>query len=268
MFSFFKKKEDIFKSMTDIGLVRDRNEDSSITISHPRNDNIKMLAVADGLGGHSKGDFASRFVILSLAKWFLNEDINTFKTSAIVSVKLYDYIIEINNYLYDKEYDKSKCATTLTVAIILEKYTIIANIGDSRAYALIDNQLKQLTKDDSYVWTFYENGKYTKDELRFHQYNNIVTKCIGHSMNIKPSVIRIANDSYNGLLLLTDGVSDCLSDDKINYIIHNKKDILKALINEAVYHKQNNHIPNGIEFIDIKNGKDNATAALYMKYSS
>ena len=99
MFSFLRKKKDIFKAVTDIGLVRDRNEDSSITITHPRNSNIKLLAVADGLGGHSKGDFASRFVILSLAKWFLNEDINAFKTSVSASVKLYDYIISINNYI-------------------------------------------------------------------------------------------------------------------------------------------------------------------------
>lgn len=270
MFNIFKRnKKDILTSISDIGLIRKNNEDSVITITHPDNDKIKLLAVADGVGGCNKGEIASNFVTKALEKWFIKEKINNFKSTMLIAQHLYKVIIDINNYLYLNEYNKSKCATTLTCAIVTESNTIIANIGDSRAYAIINQEVVQLTKDDSIVWNYYEKGNISKDQIRFHRENSIITKCIGHEYNTKPSVIKIKNEDYNGLLLLTDGVSDCLSDNQIKYIIENSKDnqIAKKIINEAVYHQQKNDIPKGLEFSDILNGKDNATVALYMKHS-
>lgn len=266
MFKFLKKK-DILTSMTNIGLIRKNNEDCTITKLHPHNKKIKLLAVADGMGGFDKGEFASKFVIKALEQWFINENIKTFDSSILLSKKLHIAITDINNFLYLHEYNKSKCGTTLTCAIVTEKNTIVANIGDSRAYILSNNEIKQITKDDSVVWNYYEHGELNKDELRFHIQNNVITKCIGHIYNVKPSIIKIDNNNYTGLLLFTDGVTDCLSDDKIKFIVdkHNNKDIAKKIIKEAVYKKQNNIIPKGIEFHDIKNGKDNASVALYIK---
>lgn len=270
MFNIFKHdKKDILTSISDIGLIRKNNEDSVITITHPDNDKIKLLAVADGVGGYSSGEIASNFVIQALKKWFIKEKTNNFKSTMLIAQHLYKVIIDINNYLYLNEYNKSKCATTLTCAIVTEENTLIANIGDSRAYAIIDQEVVQLTKDDSIVWNYYESGSISKDQIRFHIQNSIITKCIGHEYNTKPSVIKIKNSDYKGILLLTDGVSDCLSDKQIKYIIENSKDsqIAKKLIDEAVYHQQENDIPKGLEFNDILNGKDNATVALYMKHS-
>ncbi len=270
MFNIFKKrKKDILTSISDIGLIRKNNEDSVTTITHSKNKNIKLLAVADGVGGCNKGEVASKFVIKALEKWFIKEKINNFNSTMLIAQHLYKVIIDINNYLYLNEYNKSKCATTLTCAIITNDNTLIANIGDSRAYAIIGQEVVQLTKDDSIVWNYYENGSISKDQIRFHIDNGIITKCIGHGYNTKPSVIKIKNSDYKGLLLLTDGVSDCLSDTQMKYIIENSEDtqIAKKLIDEAVYHKQKNDIPKGFEFNDILNGKDNATVALYMKHS-
>lgn len=268
MFKILKRENELLDSLTNIGLVREINEDSVITLSHPNNNKIKLLAVADGLGGCDKGEVASQYAIEELKNWFIKE-IN-FNSTILVAQHLYKKIIDINNQLFINEYNKSRCATTLTCAIVLKNDTLIANIGDSRAYALINNRLKQLTKDDSLVWSYYEAGALNKDNMRFHIQNPIVTKCLGHAYNTKPRIIQVKNNNYNGLILLTDGVSDCLSDEKINYIVTTSKrsKIASKLINEAVYHKQKNSIPYGIEFNDIKNGKDNATVALYMKYSS
>lgn len=269
MFNFLKKK-DILTSKTNIGLVRNNNEDSVITLIHPDNKNIKLLAVADGLGGCKQGELASSFVTKSLENWFKSLNKSTFKSTLLCSKKLYQAIISINNTLYKHEFNKSQCGTTLTCAVVTEKDTVIANIGDSRAYAIIDNEIKQLTKDDSLVWSYYEYGELAKDELRFHMQSSLITKCIGHKYNIKPTILKLHNNSYNGLLLLTDGVTDCLSDEKINFIVgkNNAKNIASKLIDEAVYHKQENIVPKGYEFRDVMNGKDNATVALYIKYSS
>lgn len=268
MISIFKK-HDILTSITDIGLIRNNNEDCVITLTHPCNNEIKFLAVADGLGGNDKGELASNYVINELKKWFNRENINTFSSTLLCSQKLYQVIIDINNCLYLNEHHKSKCGTTLTCAIVTEKDTIIANIGDSRAYIIFKDEFKQLTKDDSLVWNYYEQGKLTKDEIRFHHYNNLITKCIGHEYNTSPSIIKLKNNSYDGLLLFTDGVTDCLSDEKIKFIVNktNAKHIAPKIIHEAVYHQQKNIIPPGMEFNNVINGKDNASVALYIKYS-
>lgn len=262
-----KQTDDILTSISNPGLIRENNEDSAIVLKHPLNDNIKLLAVADGIGGNLKGEYASNYVINRLCSWFKNEKLNTFNTYYKLYKHLYNEITNINNELYINEYNKSRCGTTLTCAIVTEQETVIANIGDSRAYILNNNELKQVTKDDSLVWHYYEKGKLSKDELRFHINSSLITKCIGHEYNVKPTISKINNNNYTCLLLLTDGVTDCLSDKKIKFIVdkNNGKNIAKALINESVYKKQNDHIPEGIEFKKVRNGKDNATVALYVK---
>ncbi len=266
MFKFFKKKE-IFESKTDKGLYKDNNEDSKTTLIHPMSSDIKLLAVADGVGGSAKGEYASNFVIQELEKWFLNEDIKTFNSSMLLSKKLHNIIQNINKKLYDAEYNKSQCGTTLTCAVVGFKTTIIANIGDSRAYAVTNDDIKQLTRDDSIVWEYYEHGEITKDEIRFHVFNNIITKCIGHHEECNPTILKVNNDSYNGLLLVTDGVTDCLSDEKIKFLVVRKhhRYIVNQIINEAVYHHQRNEIRNDDLLQDVPNGKDNATAVLFLK---
>ena len=262
-----KQTEDTLTSITNPGLIRDNNEDSAIVLTHPLNSNIKLLAVADGIGGNLKGEYASNYVINRLCSWFKNENIDVFNTYYKLYKHLYNEITNINNELYINEYNKSRCGTTLTCAIVTEEDTIIANIGDSRAYAANNNDIIQITKDDSLVWQYYEKGKLTKDELRFHINSSLITKCIGHEYNVKPTISKINNNKYTCLLLLTDGVTDCLSDKKIKFIVNknNGENIAKALINESVYKKQNDKIPEGIEFKKVRNGKDNATVALYVK---
>ncbi len=264
---FNKRKKDVLTSITDTGLVRNNNEDCVTTLIHPQNSKIKLLAVADGIGGCPKGEVASKYVITKLEEWFINENKDIFKSINILSKIIYQKIVNINNELYKQEYNSSKCGTTLTCAIVTEKDTIIANIGDSRAYVLNNNEIHQITKDDSVVWHYYEQGILTKDELRFHVNNSLITKCIGHEYNTKPSIITISNKEYKCLLLLTDGVTDCLSDDKIKFIVNknDSSDIAKKLINEAVYNKQYDKIPKGLAFNNIVNGKDNASVALYIK---
>lgn len=267
MFNFLKKRKDIFTAISDIGSHRTNNEDYVTSITHPENEKIKLLAVADGIGGSRCGEYASKFVIESLEQWFKNQPLNLLESTIKTAESLHQAIIHINNKLYINEANKSNCGTTLTCAIITLKDTLVANIGDSRAYAVINNELKQLTKDDSIVWHYYEQGKLSKDELRFHIQNNIITKCIGHSYNIKPSILKIQNNTYSALILFTDGVTDCLSDDRIKFIINKteQSNIAKELIKEAVSKKQNYIVPKGIQFHDIIPGKDNASVAVYIK---
>lgn len=264
--SFFKQK-DVFTSLSDIGLIRKNNEDAVLTINHPRNKKIKLLAVADGMGGLEDGEVASHFVTQALKKWFVNENALTFSSTLLTARTLYQTIIDINNALFKQEAKKSGCGTTLTCAIVTEKDTIIANIGDSRAYSVHNGEVTQLTRDDSLVWYYYEHGKLSKDDMRFHNQSSVITKCVGRYYNTKPIISRISNNNYDGLLLFTDGVTDCLSDEKIKFLVHSgeDKDIASRIIYEAVHQKQSDIVPKGDYFRDVINGKDNASVALYMK---
>jgi protein phosphatase len=265
----YQNNDDVLDSLSDIGLSRGNNEDSVITVIHPNNHNLKLLAVADGVGGKECGEMASNFAVSTLEKWFLNLSENHINNSAYISRSISQMIKFINNYLYIVKSYRTGCGTTLTCAVINEKDTIIANIGDSRAYIVKDEEMKQVTRDDSLVWYYYELGEISKDEIRFHRNSRLITKSIGPDINVDPEIVRISNRSYDGIFLFTDGVTDCLSDSKIKKIVTNcKKDCLaKEIIKEAVYGKPAKRAPKGKEFYIPKNGKDNASVALYLKTS-
>lgn len=258
--------EEILDSLSDIGLNRSNNEDSVITLIHPNNKNLKLLAVADGVGGRESGEVASNFTISVLEKWFYNLPEETINNTKKLSKYLTNIITCINNCLYVIESYRTGCATTLTCAIINKKKTVVANIGDSRAYIFHGDTLKQITKDDSVVWTYYEQGELTKEQLRFHKQRSLITKCIGTDYGTKPDITILENTDYTGILLFTDGVTDCLSDSKLERLVHTKKqDLAHSIIKEAVYGKQSKRVPKGENFSTPKNGKDNATVALYFK---
>ena len=109
----------------------------------------------------------------------------------------------------------------------------------SRGYIVKNNELIQVTKDDSQVQKYYDAGYIRrKDDMRFHIYSNIITSCIG-SLNperpLRPHMYRIKNTDYDSLVLLSDGVTDCLSDSRIMAITANtpKEKIASALVDAA-----------------------------------
>jgi len=154
--------EEILDSLSDIGLNRSNNEDSVVTLIHPNNQNLKLLAVADGVGGRESGEVASNFTISVLEKWFYNLPEETINNTKKLSKYLTNIIKCINNCLYVIKSYRTGCATTLTCAVINERKTIIANVGDSRAYIVKENNLHQVTKDDSLVWNYFEQGELTR----------------------------------------------------------------------------------------------------------
>lgn len=266
----YNNSDCVLDSLSNAGLVRKNNEDRVTTVVHPSNKNLKLLAVADGVGGYENGEIASNFAIMTLQRWFTNLNEDLINNSKYISKSMVQMIKFINNYLYIVKSYRNGCGTTLTCAIVNEHETIIANVGDSRAYIMKDKEIKQVTRDDSLVWYYYEAGELEKEQLRFHKKSSLITKYVGPELNIDPEIIKISNKSYDGLLLFTDGVTDCISDSKIEKIVTtSKKDTLaQAIIKEAVYGKPPKRIPKGDEFCVPINGKDNASVAIYLKEKS
>ena len=168
----------LLQTETNIGLIRKTNEDAVIAINHPKQKDIILMAVADGMGGKEHGELAASYVVEKIEKWFKEKSINTLNNSKKTISLLEKYITKINIDFINKN-GKNYSGTTLSMAIVNEKETILINVGDSRGYIYKKNKLIQITEDDSDVWSYYKYGACKKDDLRYFFNNNIITACIG-----------------------------------------------------------------------------------------
>ena len=263
---------EILDTKTDIGLIREKNEDATLSVNHPKNKNIKLLVVADGMGGKSFGDIAANYVISSLNKWFINKTIKELNDNDKVIELLTKYIKTLNKNLI-KEYGRDKLGTTLTLALINDNNTIIFNVGDSRAYIYKNRKLIQVTEDDSDVWMYHKFGGVKKDHLRFFSNNNVITACIGICDELCKVSPKVIDNDYDMIFLLTDGVTDMITDTKIKTLIRKTKKeyLLNAIINEAVNVDQNLKVPLTLKrkftanYVVPFKGRDNASGAIYIK---
>lgn len=263
---------ELLDTKTDIGLIRENNEDSVLSIKHPKNKNIKLLIVADGMGGRDCGEIASNYIVDSLNKWFINKDIKVLNDTEKAEDLLKKYIKKLNGNLI-KKYGEDKLGTTLTLALINKKNTLVLNTGDSRAYIYKNRKLIQVTEDDSDVWMYYKYGGVKKDHLRYFSNNNVISACIGICPELCTVSSTIIENDYDMIFLLTDGVTDLITDSKIKKLIGKtkKKSLLDAIINEAVNVDQHLHIPLTLKrkytanYIVPFKGRDNASGAIYIK---
>ena len=263
-----KAYESVMYTLSDKGKIRRHNEDSVTAISHPKDNSVKLLAVADGMSGYGNGKEASSYTIEELEKWFNKLSYEEITNSFSLQFGLYKTIEKINKNLWDRQ---EEIGTTLTCAVVTHDKTIVISIGNSRCYIMKDTNLKQITDDDTKLYKSYKEGRLTKDDLRVHPFRNIIEEGLGLSHKVwkaKPRVFD--NNKYDKLLLFTDGVTDCLSDEKIKLIANTskKEKILEKIIDEAVNVEQeepkNITLPEDFRVYPTP-GKDNTTGAILIK---
>ncbi|NLC34758.1 MAG: Stp1/IreP family PP2C-type Ser/Thr phosphatase [Erysipelothrix sp.] len=207
----------IIAGKSDIGLVRVNNEDNYIIVNN-QDDNTLML-VCDGIGGSKAGEIASLTAIKFMAHAFSH----TTNFTTVISAKLW---LEKNLRLANDEValfaeqnlEYEGMGTTLVGAMIFNQYTIIINIGDSRAYILKDNTLKQVTQDHSLVNELLNNGQITSDEIDFHPQRNVLTNALGIASNVRIDLLEV--NQYDTLLLCSDGLSGYVSESIIERILN------------------------------------------------
>jgi serine/threonine protein phosphatase PrpC len=189
---------------SDLGLVRNNNEDS--VYAGPR-----LLAIADGMGGHAAGEVASKIVIGTLEP--LDED----RRIDDLMRMLHDTVVEANHRIADavkQRRDLEGMGTTLTALRFVGSQVGLAHVGDSRAYLLRNNLLTQITHDDTYVQYLVDSGKLTPDEAKDHPRKSVILRAL-LGTDVEPDVsIREARagDRY---LLCSDGLSDVVSAETI-----------------------------------------------------
>ncbi len=264
---------EILQAISDIGLLREINEDYAFCCNHPENSQIKLLILADGMGGKSQGDLASQEVGAAMEAWFYQENVEVLAGIDKVEKRLEKRIKEVNTYLIQK-YGANFLGTTLTLAIVGLSKTLFYNIGDSRGYIYKDRKLTQITEDDSGVWNFYKNLDISKDDLRFFPTNNLITACVGLNDEFcKGRAYIVNNCDYQAILLVTDGVTDLMADADIKRILEykEKKKILKRIVDTAVHKDLKLHVPMRLKnkystkFSVPRHGRDNASGVIYIK---
>lgn len=275
---------DTMYATQDVGKRRNNQEDSVIILEHPLNNDFKLLAVSDGVGGNAGGELASSHIVAKLTSWFENLNPNLYNDIEQVKTSLNNMLPYI---LKDLEAPKEASAT-LSAVIIGKDKTLITNIGDSRVYSMKNQKIIQETIDDSIVQKMFETKAIPNKELmRFNRNSNIITNSISKQKDaIEPSYSIIKNTSYDRIIAVSDGVTDCISEkelenlmmtknkekmtsDIVNYAIQNDSYLKKAIDNlpkkekrQAVKAIKNNP---DIYMNKINGGKDNTTIAAYIK---
>jgi protein phosphatase len=189
---------------SDLGLVRTNNEDS--VYAGPR-----LLAIADGMGGHAAGEVASKIVISTLEP--LDED----RTIPDLITTLHDTVMDANRRIAEavaKRQELEGMGTTLTALRFVNGQVGVVHVGDSRAYLMRNDLLAQITHDDTYVQYLVDEGKLTPDEAKGHPRKSVILRAL-LGTDVEPDVSVRAAHEGDRYLLCTDGLSDVVSTDTL-----------------------------------------------------
>ena len=213
-----------FGSRTDIGCLRDHNEDS-LVVTPP------LFAVADGMGVHAAGEVASEIAVRVLSELAPEHpDVEALGRA----------IEEANRAVIQAAREgrgRQGMGTTMTAAMLEGERLVIAQVGDSRAYLLHQGKLQQLTRDHSLMADMIEAGQLTPEEARTHPQRSVITRALGSDAHLHPDIYEINVETGDRLLICSDGLSGMIFDDQIENTLRRVQDPQRCasqLVNEAI----------------------------------
>lgn len=197
---------------TDVGLVRDHNEDNYACLSLGGK---TLFVVADGMGGHDAGEVASRIAVEAVC-----EEIRKGATSERDPQGLIERAVQRANDEVKREGagKKSDMGTTLSMALIADTTAYIANVGDSRVYWIENGSITQITEDHSLVAKLVAAGKLTKEEARGHPRSNLLFRTIGNDEMVAVDTFQVTLKKGGSLLLCSDGLWGEVADEEIHKV--------------------------------------------------
>ncbi len=198
-----------YAARSDIGLVRQGNEDSGYAGGH-------MLVVADGMGGHAAGELASATAVAMFAE--LDREPPGDQVLAALADAV-DHAHEELSRIIGGAPDFAGMGTTVTAMSWEGDRVALAHVGDSRAYLLRGGQLSQLTKDHTFVQTLVDSGRITADEAAVHDKRNLLIKALDGVHEVEPDLSMREVKAGDRFLLCTDGLSGVLSDGEIKDLL-------------------------------------------------
>jgi protein phosphatase len=212
-------------------MIRSGNEDNYF--SDPGHG---LFVVADGMGGHAAGEVASDMAVRIVANEL--HDLREIADSA--AIEMVTHALEhANAAIYERtlnEADKQGMGTTVSILILHGRRYLIGQVGDSRVYLLRERSLTQLTKDHSYVQEQVDAGVLTPEQARYHPYSNVITRCVGAGMSVRPDIYSGEVRDGDTFLVASDGLTGMVDDRRLHQILAARapaQRIVEALIAEA-----------------------------------
>lgn len=221
-------------SATDVGKIRQVNQDYIFTSKDPVGNLPNLFVVADGMGGHAAGDFASRYGVTALIEEIKKDE--NFNPVKIIR----NGINAANTAILDaaaRDPEMAGMGTTMVAATVLGDYLYVANVGDSRLY-LVNGGLTQITQDHSLIAEMVRLGELDIEDAEHHPDKNIITRAVGTEESVQIDFFDLKVDEGQAFMMCSDGLSNMVEHDEICRILKESlakegKDPAVELLNAA-----------------------------------
>lgn len=233
-------------SMTDAGKRRDINEDYVFSSETAVGKLKNLFIVADGMGGHKAGEYASKTAVETMTACIRDND------SGPVAGVIKKAIGEANKKILKEsiiDIEKEGMGTTIVAATIQDDKLIAANVGDSRLYIVNERSIRQITLDHSLVEEMVRSGRIARSEAKNHPDKNKITRAVGVFPKVDADFFEVTIVPGDMILLCTDGLTNMVEDEEIRRIILSQRDIAEKTMML-------------IETANKNGGMDNITALL------
>lgn len=211
-------------SKTDIGRKRKLNQDVVYTSEQPIGKLPNLFLVADGMGGHNAGDFASKMTVETIVQHIADSA----ETNPVRILE--DAIAAANTLVRDKagqEPELEGMGTTIVAASCEGGLLHVANVGDSRLYIIGNKKIRQITRDHSWVEEMVRRGGLGREEARNHPDKNIITRAVGAEDTVKIDFFTVNLEEGDMILMCTDGLTNMLEDEEILNVLAVSRDIVE-----------------------------------------
>lgn len=238
-------------SMTHIGQRRETNQDYMFTSETAVGNLPNLFLVADGMGGHAAGDYASRFTVEKIVEYITKSE----RKEPVAVIK--EAVDDANRLLMQEassDSDKQGMGTTIVAATVVEEKLYAANVGDSRLYVINHEGITQITRDHSLVEEMVRLGEMNKEEAKDHPDKNIITRAIGVFPEVSVDFFETGLRTEDTVLMCSDGLTNMIEDEEIKRIILGQRDIVEKA--EKL-----------IETANKNGGRDNITVVLIEPFS-
>ena len=233
-------------SMTDAGRRREMNQDYMFASDTAVGKLPNLFIVADGMGGHKAGEYASKTAVNTIVEYIENDD------SGLTVAAIKKAIGEANQKVLKEsiiDIEKEGMGPTIVAATIKGEKLIAANVGDSRLYIINEDGITQVTVDHSYVEEMIRSGRIARSEARNHPDKNKITRAVGVFPKVDVDFFEAKVTPGDTVLLCTDGLTNMVEDEEIKKIILGQRDIVEKT-------------QTLIEVANRNGGTDNITALL------
>ena len=237
-------------SITDVGQLRETNQDYFYTSENPVGNLPNLFIVADGMGGHNAGDYASQYTVEQIV------DVVSKSKETDPAKIIKEGIEQANSMLLERANEdiaRKGMGTTVVVLSITDNRLVIANVGDSRLY-IINDSIRQITKDHSYVQEMVRMGEIDAEMAKDHPDKNIITRAIGVGKEVTIDFFEEEVTHGDFILMCSDGLTNMVEDDAIKSIILGQRDIAEKA--EKL-----------VETANRNGGKDNSTVVVIEPFS-